>query len=503
VFAATTPPPPEPAGTLGPNAAAGLVFGSSAAVLVVELVMLRLLAPYLGLTLETSTLVIGLALTAIAVGSWAGGRMADTVPPRRTLGPLLALSGVAVALTPVLVRVTGSSGDAGLLLLAATLAMFVPGAALSAVTPIVTKLRLTSLHETGTVVGRLSAIGTAGAIAGTVLTGFVLITHVPVGGILVGLGVLLVLASVAVAAGVSGRRASAVAAAVVLLGGVAADAAPGGCDAETVYHCASVLSDPDRDAGRTLVLDGVRHSYVDLDDPTYLHFEYVQAIASVVDTAFPEGAALQAYHLGGGGLTLPRYLDRVRPGTNSVVSEIDGGVVSIDRERLGLETGNGIEVRVEDGRLGLQRLDDHSRDLVVGDAFGGISVPWHLTTREAMTEVRRVLTAEGMYVANLIDHGPLAFARSAVATLRDLFDHVALTASPATLSREGGGNLVVIASDGPVDVGAVSARLDDRGTGWEVITGAELDDWVGDAQVLTDDHAPVDQLLTPYAEPAS
>jgi spermidine synthase len=496
-------PPPSSDGELGAHVAAGLVFGASAAVLVVELAMLRLLAPYLGLTLETSTLVIGMALTAIAVGSWAGGRMADVLPPRRTLAPLLALSGVAVALSPVLVRVTGSGGHADLLLLTAALAIFVPGAALSAVTPIVTKMRLTSLHETGTVVGRLSAIGTSGAIAGTVLTGFVLITHVPVSGILVGLGVLLVLASVAVGAGVRRLRTGAVAGAVVLLGGIAAAAAPGGCDAETTYHCASVLPDPDRIAGRTLVLDGVPHSYVDLDDPTYLHFEYVQAIASVVDTSFPTGEALRAYHLGGGGLTLPHYLDRVRPGTDSVVSEIDGGVVRIDRERLGLETGDGIEVRVEDGRLGLERLQDESRDLVVGDAFGGMSVPWHLTTREAMTEVRRVLAAEGRYVANLIDYGPLAFARSAAATLRDQFRHVALTAEPDTLAREGGGNLVLIASDHPINVEAVASRLDDRGTGWEVATGTQLDAWVGDARVLTDDHAPVDQLLTPYREPAS
>jgi hypothetical protein len=63
--------PPE-APELGRYAAAGLVFGASASVLVVEVVALRLLAPYLGLTLETSTLVIGVALAAIALGSWAG-----------------------------------------------------------------------------------------------------------------------------------------------------------------------------------------------------------------------------------------------------------------------------------------------------------------------------------------------------------------------------------------------------------------------------------------------
>jgi spermidine synthase len=110
------------------------------------------------------------------------------------------------------------------------------------------------------------------------------------------------------------------------------------------------------------------------------------------------------------------------------VSEIDGGVVRIDRERLGLSSGadTGIDVRVEDGRLGLRRLEDGSRDLVVGDAFGGVSVPWHLTTVEAMTDVRRVLDEDGVYLANLIDHGDLDFARAEVATLSATFAHIAL-----------------------------------------------------------------------------
>ena len=116
-------------------------------------------------------------------------------------------------------------------------------------------------------------------------------------------------------------------------------------------------------------------------------FAYIRVIASVTDAAYPPGEALRAYHLGGGGLTLPRYLADVRPGTHNLVSEIDAGVVEVDRERLGLRTGPLLDVRVEDGRLGLRRLPDDSRDLVVGDAFGGVSVPWHLTTREAMREV--------------------------------------------------------------------------------------------------------------------
>ena len=324
---------------MGRYAAAALVFGASASVLVVEVVALRLLAPYLGLTLETSTLVIGVALAAIALGSWAGGRVADLMPPRRALGPLLAVSGVAVAATPFAVRAAGAFDRGALLMLVSTFAIIVPGTFLAAVTPMVTKLRLTSLNETGTVVGRLSAIGTAGAIVGTVVTGFVLISRLPVSGIMVGLGAVLVLAAAAgrvpgtrLAVSRHSGRAGARSA------GGAVAVAPGGCDVETIYHCAVVVTDPDRASGRVLMLDGAPHSYVDLDDPTYLDWDYAKAVASVIDTAYPEGEPLRVYHIGGGGLTLPRYLEQVRPGTSSLVSEIDPGVVKIDNEQFGLET---------------------------------------------------------------------------------------------------------------------------------------------------------------------
>jgi spermidine synthase len=493
---------PPHARSVGRYAAAALVFGASASVLVVELVALRLLAPYLGLTLETSTLVIGVALTAIAMGSWAGGRVADVMPPRRALGPLLAVSGVAVAATPFAVRAAGAIGDGTPLMLVATVAIVVPGTLLSAVTPMVTKLRLSSLEETGTVVGQLSGIGTTGAIAGTVITGFVLISRVPISGIMVGLGAALVVAAAAVELRIRGRRFAAVPAALVILGGAAVFVAPGGCDAETTYHCAVVVTDPERPTGHVLVLDGAPHSYVDLADPTYLEFDYAKAVVSAIETEYRDGKALRAYHIGGGGLTVPRYLDDVRPGTSSLVSEIDPGVVEIDVERLSLTVGDGIDVRVEDARLGLARLADDSQDLVVGDAFGGVSVPWHLTTREAVGEVARVLTADGMYAVNLLDYGPVAFARAEVATLAAVFHHVALATEADTLAGgEGaGGNLVVIASDAPLDVAAIGSRLRARGAHWDVISGSQLAAWTGDAPVLTDDYAPVDQLLTPYVQ---
>ena len=486
--------------TLGPYTAAGLVFFASAGVLVVEIVALRLLAPYFGLTLETSTAVIAIALGAIASGSWTGGRLADRVPPLSLVGPLLAVSGAVVALTPALLRVTTATRSTFLVTVVAALLIFIPGALLAAVTPLVTKLSLHSLEHTGTVVGRLSGISTAGSIVGTVVTGFVLITRVPVSGIMLGLGLALVAVAV-VLMGLSRRPLVVLPVAALVLGGGVVATVPSGCDLETAYHCAAVRSDPERSSGRTLVLDGASHSYVDLDDPTHLEYDYVRGVVATIDSAFPPGVPLRAHHLGGGGLTVPHYLAATRPGTRSTVSEIDPGVLRLNRERLGLEPDDGIELTVEDARLGLGRLESDRVDLVVGDAFGGLSVPWHLTTRETVEEIERVLDDDGVYVLNVIDSGSMDFARAEAATLAGVFEHVAVASKPAGVARttgQRGANIVLAASNRPFDGQAVAARIQQLGTDWSVVTGERVAEWWGDAVSLTDDYAPVDQLLDPY-----
>ncbi len=498
---------PPGGGALPAWIAAAVTFLSSGAVLVLEIVGLRLIAPYVGVTLQTSTAVIGYALAAIAVGAWCGGAVADRTDPRRLIAPLLVAGGAFVIAVLPLVRFTGSllSGpDAGAVLLLAAVAVVVPAALLSAVPPMVVKLQLASLDETGAVVGRLSGIGTLGGIAATFGTGFVLIAILPSSVILVGTGAVTVLAGVAVAvflrrraAGGGGKVPVGLLVLAVAGGGLAA-VAPTPCAAETGYHCARVEADPQRASGRVLYLDTARHSYVDLADPTHLEFEYVRAIAAVTDVLRAEGEPLSALHVGGGGLTLPRYLAAVRPGTESLVLEVDPGVVEIDREQLALETSDRLRVRVVDGRVGLADDAAGSRDLVVGDAFGGLSVPWQLTTREAVELVDRALVDDGVYAMNLIDRPPLAFVRAELATLRAVFPHVALLARPSVLSGDDGRNVVAVASRSPIPAAAVATRLTDLGLDWQVAEGAELDGFVGDAETLTDDFAPVDQLLTPY-----
>ena len=493
--------------TLPPVLAGTVVFVAAAAVLVIEIAALRLIAPYVGVTLQTNTAVIGAALGAIAFGAWTGGRVADRTDPSQLLGPLLLLAAGLTMLTLPVVRWAGEftrGTDASAVLLLAMLAVFAPAALLSAVTPMVVKTQLRHLGETGTIVGRMSGIGTLGAILGTFATGFLLVAMLPTTAIILGVG-----AVVAVTGGVvlwQQRRATRVDArarvppatfALLPISAALLGLSPNPCDVETAYHCARVGVDQERPGGRILRLDTYRHSYVDLTDPTYLDFKYIRAIASMADVFRPPGAPIAALHIGGGGATVPRYLAATRPGGRDLVLEIDEGVVELDRAELGLQTGPSLSVRVGDARTSLDELPADEWDLVVGDAFGGLAVPWHLTTREFVEQIRRVLRPDGVYAMNLIDYPPDRFARAEAATLRAVFPYVILAAAPDTVAGTRGGNHVLVASESPLPVDAFAVRLAERAD-WVVADVAETTAYVEGARVLTDDFAPVDQLISHY-----
>jgi spermidine synthase len=186
-----------------------------------------------------------------------------------------------------------------------------------------------------------------------------------------------------------------------------------------------------------------------------------------------------------------------RPDSTNLVLEIDAALVDLATSQLGLKLSDRLTVEVGDARTALRALTAEHADLVIGDAFGGLAVPWHLTTREFASEVRRVLQPSGLYAVNVIDRPPLRFIKAEVATLATVFTHVAVVAPPAYLRGEMGGNFVVVASDSPIDAGAIRSLLKARGAREEVLSDpVEVAQWVGRAQVLTDDHAPVDQLIT-------
>jgi SAM-dependent methyltransferase len=279
----------------------------------------------------------------------------------------------------------------------------------------VVKLQLHHLSSTGGIVGRLSGISTAGALVGTFVTGFVLVATTPTRTIIDVIGIALVVLGLVLTVGLWRRHLPVMALIVVLAAGGftwgVTSTEP--CQVESAYYCMRVEHDPFRASGRILWLDDVRHSYVDLADPEHLEFDYSRSFADAVNTAFPAGRPLDALHIGGGGFTFPRYLAATRPGSRSTVLEIDPAVLDLGRDELGLRTSRALQVRIGDARLGIRDEPDDSRDLVVGDAFGSLSVPWHLTTREFLGEVDRVLRPGGVYVQNVIDYPSFRFARAA------------------------------------------------------------------------------------------
>jgi len=248
--------------------------------------------------------------------------------------------------------------------------------------------------------------------------------------------------------------------------------------AEAATPHARVVVDAARPTGRTLVLDGVEASYVDLADPTHLEFPYVRRLADVVDVAAAAGTPLDVLHLGGGGCTLPRYVAATRPGSRADVVELHPEVARLARDELAAA----MRIRTGDGRAAVESAPRRHYDLVIADVFHGPVVPRHLTTREFLAAVRRTLRPAGVYAVNLIDEKPLRAARRATATILEAFPETVLLAPRAVLSGRKTGNLVVAAAARTLPV----ARLRRASADWDVLDREQAEGWCAGAKPRRD-----------------
>lgn len=249
---------------------------------------------------------------------------------------------------------------------------------------------------------------------------------------------------------------------------------------------AALIPDPERPRAWTLTVDGAPQSHVDLDDPGHLDFSYQRWLGHLVDLAAPPGRPVTALHLGGGALTLARYLAHTRPRSTQQVVEVDAALTSLVREELPWERGWRIKVRTGDAREALAKLPDGWADLVIADVFSGARTPAHLTTAEFLTGVRRVLAPGGAYAANLTDGGALTFLRGQVATLRAAFTETALVAEPAVLRGKRFGNAVLYAADRPLPLTGLARRAAADPSAARLEHGPALAGFAAGARVVTD-----------------
>ena len=248
---------------------------------------------------------------------------------------------------------------------------------------------------------------------------------------------------------------------------------------------AQLIPDPDRPNAWTLTVDDTPQSHVDLDDPTYLEFEYIRWLGHLVDVMAPSREPLNVLHLGGGAWTLARYVAVTRPGSRQRVAEVDAQLAELVRNRLPLRQ-KGIRVQIGDARDVLGSLAGHSADLIVLDVFQGAQTPGHLTSTQFMAGVARVMRPTGCYAANLADGGRLGFARAQVATARTLFSSTALVSLPGVLRGRRFGNLLLIADSGQLPVECLSRAAARDPFAARVVYGEDLDRFAAGAAPVDD-----------------
>jgi spermidine synthase len=252
------------------------------------------------------------------------------------------------------------------------------------------------------------------------------------------------------------------------------------------FGTAELVADPRRPRAWTLLFDGVAQSYVDLDRPTHLEFEYVRRVALVIDAVRRRGEPLRVLHLGGGGLTLARYVHATRPGSTQEVVERDGALVDLVGHRLPLAGDADVRILVADALAAVRTYPRGGFDLVIGDVFHAAQVPPAVTRAAFLTDAARLLRPGGVYTVNVTDLPPLALSRVYAATLRQVFADVCLVAATNMLGGRRFGNVVFAAATraGELPVSRLRAASTRAVNGGRLLHGAELTDFIGAARPL-------------------
>ena len=232
----------------------------------------------------------------------------------------------------------------------------------------------------------------------------------------------------------------------------------------------------------TLRIGRTDQSYVDLDDPLRLEFDYVQRLADVLDSVTEPGQRLRVVHIGGAAMTLPRYIAATRPSSAQIVLEPDVELTAFVRRHLPLPVRSGIKVRGTDGCRGIAELRDGYADLVIIDAFVGARVPAELTTNEFLEDARRSLSDHGVIILNLTDRGPLGYARRVLAGVRQVFPHVLLCAESSTLRGRRFGNVIIAGGSTALPYSAIAERAGQSPFPYRVLRGARLNQLLSDSK---------------------
>lgn len=467
-----------------------------------------MLAPYVGMSLYTWTSIIAVVLAGFSAGHWIGGRLAERSATACLVLTGLGLAGAALttaaavfvlrwSAAPVIESLTNPIASITALTL---IVFFLPSFFAGIPAPVLARLAVDSdRSKAGRALGAMFAAGALGAIAGTLLAGFVFISYLGSAGTL-----MIVTVTYAVSAAILlalARRTGPLplsTAGLLLValgigaGGLVADSP---CSRESRYFCIRVLDqspDPQTPV-RLMVLDHLAHGVSARDLPNVmftLHASMLELIASARMGERP----FSAFFIGGGTYSIPRAWGS-RPAVDMTVSEIDPAVTEMAEEHFWFDPSV-TRIFHEDARRVLTTRPDRY-DVIIGDAFTDITVPQHLVTREFFEVVKSRMTEDGVFLMNVIDHADRLKALSSIAaTLDAVFPVVEIWTQSTGQPLDGRLVMILVAGNSPTSVPRlhglapepyVAGRLT-KGTVEQLVASEQ-------ALVLTDDYAPIDRLM--------
>ncbi len=415
--------------------------------MVVELMGVRLLAPWFGQSQIVWTNVIGVVLLALAIGQWLGGRWAES-PRGVRPGVLLVVAGGFCVGLPDLVEIVSawvmpsdlSLGEAyGFValgsLLVALLALGLPMFALGAVAPWLVRLSRDASEHPGRATGRVLAAGTVGSLIGTFGATHVLIAWVGSAGAVRGAGIVMVLTGLAVLATKRSRLSAAALALALMMGVQALPGRPVDLDVleerETLYQWARVV---EVDGLRMLKLNEGLDSFHSAWRPgevlTGLYFDSFLLPALLAPQDIRGRRRVMVIGLGGG--TMARQIHEIDPQVEVIGVEIDPELIDLGMAWLGL-TPEMASLVPTDGRVAL-RVNSEPVGAILCDAYSDqIYVPHHLCTREFFEEMRDQLLPGGIVALNVGGITRDDAVLSAIATtLASVFSGVELARVPGS-----------------------------------------------------------------------
>ncbi len=505
------------------------VFFSSGCIMVLELVAGRLIARHLGSSLYTWTSVIGVVLSGITVGNYLGGRIADRFNARKTLAVLLGISSVACVGTVALNNLASEwiwlwkLNWPTHVFMHVFLAFMLPSTLLGTISPVVAKMALDKKLPTGRTVGDIYAFGAAGSIVGTFLAGFYLIAAMGTIAIIWSVGTVLLLMAIlywarlwvlylwaAIFIALMTMAMAPVRWAESTASSLALKEKPNPSviyKDESQYSYITIKRTSETVDQRVLMLDKLTHSQIIMNNILDLQYFYEQVYAAVTHLLSRDKNKISVLAIGGGGYIIPRYVEKVWPGSRIDVVEIDPRVTEAAIQAFGLERNTPINTFTMDARNYIDRLLEQKRtggqipryDFIYEDAFNDYSVPYQLTTREFNDKIAQILTDDGLYLINVIDtYDSGLFLGTILKTLKQTFSHIYVIAEDAFRSLPRG-NFVIIAAMREINLENLTREKPVADSNLWILNDSEIETYIRKSRgiVLTDDYAPVENMLAP------